>query len=1062
VVVANRGEIAMRIIRAARELGWHAVALYARDEAGMPHTRLADVAVALPGEGPAAYLDAGAVLTAARDAGGAGALVHPGYGFLSEDSEFAIRCADAGVAFVGPSPKTLATCGDKIAARDAALAADIPVLGASGPLADLAQAREFFATHAGGIMLKAVSGGGGRGMRAVSRTEDLSGAYERCQSEVRAGFGDGAVFAEALYAGARHIEVQLIGDGGAVVAVGDRDCSVQRRHQKLIEIAPAQNLSGALRERLHAGALRLGEAVELRGLATVEFLVRDDDFVFLEVNPRIQVEHPVTELTTGLDLVSTQLKLFSGHDLAALGLAGGSVATHGVAIQCRVNAERLGAGVEVLPATGTLTGFVPPSGAGVRADAGVAPGTEITGRYDSLLVKVITQAADFPAAARKADGALAELVVDGVATNADFLRAVLTEPGFVSGVADTGYLEAHWDQLVKHAGHEALEPSGGNTGAPIMRAPLSGTVVSIPEPGADIAAGDEVAVIEAMKMEYVLTAPAALRVEQVLAAVGQQIPEGTPLVIHTPLNDGDIPLPAAEAANVPSTAVDHIRDDLAEVLARQERVLDAARPGAVAKMRALGRRTARENIADLVDEGSFVEYGALAFAAQRAHRSDDDLIASTPADGLIGGRARIAGAPVIVLSYDYTVLAGTQGVRNHAKTDRLLELAARESLPVVLFAEGGGGRPGDTDHAMASALGVTTFRHFGALSGQVPLIGIVSGRCFAGNAALLGICDVVIATPDATIGMGGPAMIEGGGLGMYRPEEVGPVEVQRRNGVIDIVADDEPHAVAVARRYLSYLNAPPAEWVAPDPLLARHVIPENRLRAYDIGAAITAIADQDSVLELRSDYGVGIVTAFMRVAGRAYGVVANNSHHLGGAIDAPAADKLAKFLRRCDAYGLPIVSLCDTPGFMVGPAAEATGTVRRFGDLFVTAAQLTVPYGVVILRKAYGLGAQAMAAGTFAAPRFVIAWPTGELGPMGLEGAVRLAMRKQLDAVEDPAARHEVFTQLVNLAYDNGKALSVAGLMEIDDVIDPADTRHWIQLLDKLNYAKWKHRDDRQ
>jgi acetyl-CoA carboxylase carboxyltransferase component/biotin carboxyl carrier protein len=714
---------------------------------------------------------------------------------------------------------------------------------------------------------------------------------------------------------------------------------------------------------------------------------------------------------------------------------GQRIPVRGIAIQTRVNAERIERSGAVLPSAGTLTGFAPPTGVGVRVDTAAHVGMAVTTHYDSLLAKVITRVHgdDFGAAARKADAALAELTVDGVHTNVALLRAVLAEPAFVAGTLDTGYVAAHWETLTKSIVDDEVSYAGD-----AIHAPMTATLVSVAAEGTELAMGAEVAVLEAMKMQHVITAPTALRVEGVLAAVGQLVAEGAPILLCTAV-DG-----AGEGSVVAAVDLDAVRTDLAEVLARQAKPLDDARPAAVAKMRALGRRTARENIADLVDDGSFAEYGRLAFAAQRARRSDDDLIANTPADGIVCGTATIDGTRVAVLSYDYTVLAGTQGVRNHVKTDRLLELAGREKLPVVFFTEGGGGRPGDSDHGMVSGLTVPTFRTMGALSGVVPLVGIVSGRCFAGNAALLGICDVVIATPDAAIGMGGPAMIEGGGLGVYRPEEVGPVDVQRRNGVIDIVAADEVNAVRIARRYLGYLSGPVAEWTAPDSRLARHAVPENRLRAYDIRALIDGIVDEGSVLELRRDYGVGIVTAFMRIEGRPFGLIANNGHHLGGAIDAEAADKLDAFLRRCDAYRLPVISLCDTPGFMVGPAAEAQATVRRFGALFITGARLSVPVGVVVVRKAYGLGAQAMAGGSFTAPRFVVAWPTGEIGAMGLEGAVRLAMRKQLAAIADPVERERTFEQLVALAYANGKALSAAGVFEIDDVIDPADTRRWL------------------
>jgi acetyl-CoA carboxylase carboxyltransferase component len=547
----------------------------------------------------------------------------------------------------------------------------------------------------------------------------------------------------------------------------------------------------------------------------------------------------------------------------------------------------------------------------------------------------------------------------------------------------------------------------------------------------------------------VLVAPDALRTVRSLVTPGQVVGTGDPLLVFSRTGaDGD------KGSGSAAVDLDRSRADLDEVAHRHLITRDEGRQPAVAKRHNQGRRTARENIADLVDDGSFVEYGALAIAAQRSRRSEEDLIANTPADGLVAGVATIgadrfgrAAAEAVVASYDYTVLAGTQGMRNHAKTDRVLELATRKQLPVVLFAEGGGGRPGDTDVGGAAGLDVPTFRMLAGLSGRVPLVSIVSGRCFAGNAALAGVCDVIIATPDANIGMGGPAMIEGGGLGVYPPEAIGPIDVQRHSGVVSLVARDEAHAVSLAKQYLSYFQGNLDDWEAPDPRLAQHVVPQNRLRAYDVHRAIESIVDVGSILELRPDCGVGIVTALVRVEGVAYGLLANSSHHLGGAIDAEAADKVADFLALCESFRLPMISLCDTPGFMVGPEAEKEAAVRRFGRMFVHGARLTVPLGMIILRKGYGLGAMAMAGGSFRAPQFTVAWPTGEIGGMGLEGAVRLGFSKELSAVADPAERQDLFNRLVAAAYQHGKALRAATTFELDDVIDPADSRTWITRL---------------
>ncbi|HEX4905160.1 MAG TPA: carboxyl transferase domain-containing protein, partial [Acidimicrobiales bacterium] len=472
--------------------------------------------------------------------------------------------------------------------------------------------------------------------------------------------------------------------------------------------------------------------------------------------------------------------------------------------------------------------------------------------------------------------------------------------------------------------------------------------------------------------------------------------------------------------------------------------LDHRRPDAVAKRRARGQRTARENVADLVDDGSFVEYAPVVVAAQRRRRSMEELITRTPADGLVGGIGTIAGHPTIAVSYDYTVLAGTQGLWNHEKKDRLFELAERLRVPVVFFTEGGGGRPGDTDGSGVAGLDCLAFNYFARLSGLVPLVGINSGYCFAGNAAILGCCDVIIATANSNIGMGGPAMIEGGGLGVYEPTAIGPMSVQVPNGVVDIAVEDEAEAVAVAKQYLSYFHGPVDEWDCVDQRTLRHLIPENRLRAYDVRTVIDALFDAGSVLEIRRGWGHGMITAFARVEGRPLGVVANNPTHLGGAIDADAADKAARFLQLCDAFDIPVVFLCDTPGFMVGPEHEALAAVRHVSRMFVTGANLTVPFATVVLRKGYGLGAQAMAGGSFKAPLFCVAWPTGEFGGMNLEGAVRLGQRRELDAIEDPEERERTYQEMVERMYQHGKALNMASHFEIDDVIDPADTRRWI------------------
>ena len=580
-----------------------------------------------------------------------------------------------------------------------------------------------------------------------------------------------------------------------------------------------------------------------------------------------------------------------------------------------------------------------------------------------------------------------------------------------------------------------------------VRAPMQALVVSVrTEVGQLVYAGQTLVILEAMKMEHIVTAEQSGIVTQVLVQPDEMVTAGDPLLL---LERGE-QVEAATDTEV-KASLDDIRADLAEVNEQHAFGLDENRPEAVAKRRQTGQRTARENIADLVDEGTLIEYGALVIAAQRRRRSIEDLIRRTPADGMVAGVGRVNGELLgdantrcVVMSYDYTVLAGTQGTMNHLKKDRMFALAQQRGLPVVLFSEGGGGRPGDTDHAIVAGLDCRAFQYFAELSGKVPLLGVNSGRCFAGNAALLGCCDVVIATNASNIGMGGPAMIEGGGLGVFTPEEIGPAASQYRNGVIDLLVDDDAQAVAAAKKYLSYFQGTLPDWECADQRLLRSAVPENRLRVYDVRNVIETLADTDSVLELTGGFGAGMVTALGRIEGEPVGIIANNPTHLGGAIDGEAADKASRFMKLCSTFDIPLVFLCDTPGFMVGPDAEETGLVKRAAGLFTAGASLQVPFCTIVLRKGYGLGAQSMAGGSFKAPVFTISWPTGEFGGMGLEGAVKLGFRKELESVEDPKAREKMFQRMVEKLYERGKAINMAAHFEIDAVIDPVESRRWI------------------
>jgi acetyl/propionyl-CoA carboxylase alpha subunit/acetyl-CoA carboxylase carboxyltransferase component len=1089
LLIANRGEIAVRIARAAAELGTRTVAVYSQDDAESLHIRRAEHAVELPGTGPRAYLDGAAIIAAALQAGCDA--IHPGYGFLSESAAFARDCAEAGLRFVGPQVEHLELFGDKGKARSLAQRLGVPVLRGTFGATTIEDAR-FFLTSLGArgqMLIKACAGGGGRGMRVVADEADLAQAYGRCQSEAVAAFGIADVYVEEVFPRARHIEIQVIGDGSTVSHLWERECSLQRRHQKVVEIAPSPTLPDSTRQEIIVAALKMAQDIGYASAGTFEFLVdarAGEHFVFIEANARLQVEHTVTEEILGIDIVQAQLRIAAGAKLEEIGLKQKSVPRpRGYAMQLRVNMESMQSDGTARPTSGTLSAFDPPAGRGIRVDSFGYADYRTSPSFDPLLAKVIAHSSsdNFTDVVQRAYRALCEFRIEGVATNIGFLQNLLCHPSVESNDVDTTFIERHANELaasdsghprlyaqpsktalagaridtsdplaVLHHGKQArpavnrADVTSGLADGAVLKAPMQGTIVSIDVHAGDVVRrGQQVMVMESMKMEHVIEAATAGHVGEILVTEGDAVLEGAPLMA---VRAGDVEHDTQQIAALVDP--DHIRQDLAEVKARKRRTLDAERPEAVARRRATQQRTARENVEDLCDPGTFVEYGGLALAAQRARRSLDELIEKTPGDGMVTGVGRINGdlfpepqSSAVVMAYDYTVLAGTQGTRNHAKTDRMIGVAQSGRLPVVLFAEGGGGRPGDTETTGDSG-GVPTFGRFAELSGLVPTVGITSGRCFAGNASLLGCCDVVIATANANIGMGGPAMVEGGGLGVFAPEEIGPLPVQLANGVVDIGVADEAAAVRVAKKYLSYFQGPLAQYESADQRHMRQIIPENRLRVYDVRAVVETLSDTGWVLELRREFARGMVTSLIRVEGRAVGVIANDPRFLGGAIDSDGADKAARFMQLCDAHDIPLLFLCDTPGIMVGPEIEKTALVRHSSRMFVIGANLGVPFFTVVLRKAYGLGAIAMSGGSFKRSVATVAWPTGEFGGMGLEGAVKLAYRNELAKIEDPTERRRKYEEMVAQMYERGKALSIATIFGVDDTIDPADTRPWL------------------
>ena len=482
---------------------------------------------------------------------------------------------------------------------------------------------------------------------------------------------------------------------------------------------------------------------------------------------------------------------------------------------------------------------------------------------------------------------------------------------------------------------------------------------------------------------------------------------------------------------------------------RQNRTRDEARADTVAKRHRRGGRTARENLSALTDDTPFTEYGQLAVAAQRSRRSDDELQLETSGDGVLTVIGSVNGrlfdadrAQTALIINDYSVLAGTQGFFHHRKIDRMLSLARRDLLPVIMLTEGGGGRPGDTDVlTSAGGLNVPTFHAWAALSGVIPRITINHGFCFAGNAALFGAGDIRIATEASFIGMAGPAMIEGGGLGSFAPTQIGPVNEHVKNGGIDILAKDESDAIRFARQALAYWQGTISE-SEPSPQDAlRQALPQNRRLAYEPRKLLSTMLDADSILELKPDFGRAVITAFARIKGKPVAIVCSDCRHLGGAIDIDAAKKITDLFELANGWQLPVVSFIDTPGFMVGPESESQGAPRIMSELFIAGAKLGTPIIGVCLRRAYGLGAMAMAGGSFEVPRLMVSWPEGEFGPMGLEGAVQLGFRQELAAVPEGPERDELFESLLSELYERGRATEAASLLEFDNVIDPADTR---------------------
>ncbi len=1068
VLIANRGEIAIRISKTLNEMGIDSYGIYSKDDSSSTHLSYCSKVFELKGIGPSAYLNIDEIISIAKN--NKIEAIHPGYGFLSENETFAAACLKNRIIFIGPDEKTLKTFGDKEKAKRLAQKLDLPTCLSVGPVQKKSDLLNFFKKiKKNKIILKANFGGGGRGSRIVHKNEDVSEVLSLVMQEAKSFSGSNLVFAEEVIEDARHIEVQILGDGQSCIHLFERDCSFQRNFQKFIEFAPAPNLKFQTKEKLYKYAVTLCKSVGYKGLGTVEFLIdKNEKIYFMEVNPRVQVEHTITEELTGIDLIRSQINVFCGLSIQDQNLTEVNIIGKRASIQARLNMESYDKKIQLVPATGTIKEYDIASGPGIRVDGAGKVGFKNDGLYDSLLAKVVaTSDLGLSEAVRKLSFTLRMSKISGVETNKNLIIEVLNQENLESGSVNIslidkkikGYLEKlrnkSQEKEIKDKNSEVphLPQIDSPLSENVIQSELVGTVVSVNATlNKKIKQGDTVLVQESMKMHHPIKALTNGLISKLFVDIGDTVSIGTPLFEFI----SDVEKSHKQLKIDKSKKSKTIRKDLVDLIERRKLTLDKNRSIAVKKRKKLGKRTARENIKSLIGKNEFFEYGDLVYAAQRSRRSLDDLIKNTPADGLITGVSFVNSdlfhkekTKTAIMHYDYMVLAGTQGINNHKKLDRMIDVIRGLKAPLIFFCEGGGGRPGDVDAGdqNIAGLNIPSFHDFARLSGVVPLVGIGSGRLFAGNAALLGCCDVIIGTKDLNLGMGGPAMIEGGGLGLYKPEEVGPTSVQYPNGVIDILVDNEDDAVKIAKKYLSYFQGDLETWKAPAVENLRTIIPENRLEVYDIREVIDNIADIGSVLEMKAGFAKGMFTGFIRVNGKPLGLIANNPLYLAGAIDSNGADKASRLIKLCENYNIPILSLCDTPGMMVGPEVEETALVRHCCRLFLAGANVTVPMMTIVLRKAYGLGAQAMAGGSFMAPQFVVGWPTAEIGAMGLEGAVKLGYRKELEAESNEEKKEKLFKKLVDELYEKGKAINAASLLEFDTVLDPIESRNWISMV---------------
>ena len=1049
ILIANRGEIAVRLMRAVREAGVEAVAVYPVDDRDALHVQRADEAVELPGEGVAAYLDGAAIVEAAVKSGCSA--VHPGYGFLSENDGFAQRCADAGLAFIGPAPETLRMMGDKAQARAFAIAQNVPVMPGTSGATSLDDARAFAARH-GAVMVKALAGGGGRGMRAVIDPNDLAEAYERCRSEARAAFGNDAVYVERLALRPRHIEIQVVGDGRTVQHLGERDCSIQRRHQKLIEVAPSPALAEDLRRRILDAALRLAQALNYRSLGTFEFLVDGDEFFFMEANPRLQVEHTVTEEVTGVDLVAAQLRIATGASLADVGLSE-PPRLRGFAIQARINLETLDADGLPRPSAGAIRSFALPFGPGVRVDTYGYAGSRVSPRYGSLIAKVIGRGDDFSTAAQRCATALAEFDIGGVATNLDLTHAIVTDADFASGHFDTSYIGVHLERLLLHRRPAVANPGAvADTdkkelqatvpaGALGVFAPMSGVLVSLAvAPGDTVQAGATLAVLEAMKMEHLIRAPQTFVIEAVPVSSGAIVDQGGVLAYGFPIEGTD-------ATGVVAALRQDGEDwfvEVAEIQRRRELARAMGGPDKVARQHREGKLTARERIEAMADAESFHEIGALTgFASYDENGQAKEVLPTN----FIAGTARIEGRKIALGVDDFTRRGGSGDAAIHTVQIFLEQYARRMRLPVVRLLDG---QSGGGSVKMARDAGYTYIPvnpGWDAVVDNLSLVPVVAAAL--GPTVGLGAARFVMSHLGVLVeGLGqvftaGPPVVLGGTGEKLTKEELGGANIHRNNGTAERIVPDEATAFAVIRDFLSYLpgsvfELPPVR-AGTDPVDRREelllsAIPRSKRRPYLIAPIFDAIFDAGSVFTY-AEYGDSTVTALARLDGHPVGVISGDPMK-GAAMSVPGAQAIGRLVDLCETFHLPIVSLTDQAGVNIGSVAESQATIRAGARAIAAVYQARVPQAEIIMRRVYGVGGAGIV-NRHEANR-CWAWPSGDWGSLPARGGIEAAFRAEIEASADREATIErIATDLDALA----SPFRTAEHFGVQDLIDPRDTR---------------------